>query len=96
VLLKKHAHLTIGMSDDHMYKCDKNAFHFAMQSFKGEWLTLKNGFLPDTSLPGIFQGMERLKYFEMQSVIVTKVKPMDDIFAALAKVPTLIGLKIVC
>lgn len=96
VLSKKHGHLTIGMSDEHMYKGDKNAFSIAMQSFKGDWLTLKNGFIPDASLPGIFQGMDRLRYFEMQSVAVTKVKPMDDIFAALAKVPSLIGLKIVC
>ena len=96
VLLKKHAHLTVGMTDDHMYKSDMNAFHFTMQNFKGDWLTLKNGFLPDMSLGGIFEGMEHLRYFEMHSVIATKLQPMDDIFASLAKVQTLIGLKIVC
>jgi hypothetical protein len=82
------------MTDEHMYKGDANAFEVAMQNFKGEWLTLENGFLPNKSMSNIFVNCDRLRYFEMRSVEVNKVRQMDDILRSLANVPTLIGLKI--
>ena len=94
VFLKNFKHLTLSMTDVHMYKGDANAFEVTMQNFKGEWLTLENGFLPNKSMSNIFVNCDRLRYFEMRSVEVNKVRQMDDILRSLANVPTLIGLKI--
>ncbi len=94
VFLKNFKHLTLSMTDEHMYKGDANAFEVAMQNFKGEWLTLENGFLPNKSMSNIFVNCDRLRYFEMRTVEVNKVRQMDDILRSLANVPTLIGLKI--